>query len=102
MSNGAVVAGGLVFLAVAATSVVMFGNVGATTNNLPVRYPLLWIKSFIFHSFTYFSLLHTSRWLLFSVHCQACPLMRKFSSSSICFMPSFINSCMNLDLSCTL
>ena len=56
MSNGAVVAGGLVFLAVAATSVVMFGNVGATTNNLPVRYPLLWIKSFLFHSFTYFSL----------------------------------------------
>ena len=37
MSNGAVIAGGgLVLLAVAATSVVMFGNVAATSNNLPV------------------------------------------------------------------
>ena len=42
MSNGAVVAGGgLVLLAVAATSVVMFGNVGATQNNLPVSLHLL-------------------------------------------------------------
>ena len=38
MSNGAAVAGGsMVFLAAAATSVVMFGNVGATSNNLPVK-----------------------------------------------------------------
>lgn len=38
MSNGAkVAAGGMVLLAVAATSVLMFGNVGATSNNLPVR-----------------------------------------------------------------
>jgi len=37
MSNGAkVAAGGMVLLAVAATSVLMFGNVGATSNNLPV------------------------------------------------------------------
>ena len=41
MSNGAKVAGaGMVLLAVAATSVVMFGNVGATSNNLPVRLQL--------------------------------------------------------------
>ena len=36
MSNGAVVGGAMVFLAVAATSVIMFGNVGATANNLSV------------------------------------------------------------------
>jgi hypothetical protein len=37
MSNGAMIAGGgMVFLAVAATSVLMFGNVGATSNNLQV------------------------------------------------------------------